>query len=302
MRDHAYGWIEMDPDHRTVFCGHLAAYGGIAADTNDFRKLIGNGNYDYTFYVYHPPENVTLSAITMTAGTGMNCTTGADTVMGGMYIPTPGAYGGIGDEWNGHASANITIHLDVPHYDLTDPHFGQAGIHEWDIETTDFQDFDAEEREWVYDQRNWRTAAPLYDLRDDLQKEFSDDLDKITNAFVVRIVFNQTIDPIDTANTHVNFTLMERDFNSYNIETIISNDTLYCVFLRPEVWNNGYLLSFDIQLVFNTNFINCSTYLNGGGVYSRGAGIYSGRLVLTYDDAPIGAFTQLGNWFNILCN
>jgi hypothetical protein len=289
LRNVEYAWLEIDPDDRSPFSGHNTAYGGIAAGTDDFRPLVGGANYDYIFYVYHPPENVTVNALTRTinaGGPGGNVT---DWIIQGFNIFDLRKGSPIGDEWNGWTCSNLTIVMDQPNYDVTDPHYGDTGIQEWDIDDDEYADMDAEEREWIFDHRNWRTAAPLYDIADDLDKEYDEDLNMMTNAFVVRFRFNTTVSEVDGATTEVNATLMERNFDAYDIEIVYSNDTIYCIFTEPKTWADE-LLSFDIQITMGTA-INCTG--DSATTLVHECGVFTGRLTLPYDDAPIGVFTQL---------
>ncbi len=275
LRDYAYVWLEIDPNDDSPYGGYDALTGGMITD--DFRPLIGGANYNYIFYVYHAPENITINVL----NSGLE---GPNTV---NY-----AAGSNGlDEWDGVSDQNVTIYLDMDRTDASALHYGDASDENWDIDDDDYDDMDEDEINWLVDQRNFRTIAPMYDIVNDLDKSFNDDLERITNAFAIRFSFNDSISETDGAATEVNITLVYRNFDSETIEVVYgSNNTVYAIFIAPVSFSMG--LDFDLEIEMGSD-INCSGDVLSAVIPTYGVDV--GRLQIPNDISPLGTFTALEN-------
>ncbi len=277
LRSYAYVWLEIDPDNDSPYGGYDAVTGGMLTD--DYRPLIGGANYDYTFYVYHAPENVTINVL----NSGLE---GGDDALGN----SPAGSNGL-DEWDGAASGNFTIVLDMDRTDASALHYGDSSDEDWDITDDDYADMDEDEINWLIDQRNFRTIAPMYDIADDLDKDYTDDLEKITNAFAIRFSFNDSISETDGAVNEVNITIVERDFDSETLEVVYgSNNTVFIIFIAPVTYAMG--LDFDIEIELGSG-INCSGDVLSASIPTYGVDV--GRLQIPQDLSPLGSFTALDN-------
>jgi hypothetical protein len=168
----------------------------------------------------------------------------------------------------GALDGNYSCAMDIPHYNTADSHSGSN----WEITASDVDDMTTEELEDLYDERNYQCQAPLYNPADDSIKDWDDDLEKITDAFAIRLTFNDSISKVDGEATQVNITLIDSD----DIELAISGEYAYFIFID--------VLKFDTGIQ-EFNF-ECTTAVNI--TYSTAQ---SGRVLTPYDDDNLGTFT-----------
>jgi len=281
LRDEPYYWVEIDPDDDTVYGGYnLFVASGFTtrygAQTDDYRFILGGGNYDYNMYVYHLPYNTTINVLDREAdGIDAGGTVGLDEwkISGPVALATPTENG------------TFTVYMDVPINATDGPHFGSAGVHDWDADNDVTDLWDWEDQRWSIDQRNFRVQAPFYDIQDDTGREFDDELEVLTNAFCVRIHFNSTIN--DNTSQTVTFELVERDYESYPIEVVMTSTDIYCIYYEPITWSEGMFPSFD----FNITVYQGNTLRQGPGVER----VSTGRLGVPSDQYALGAFTELAH-------
>jgi hypothetical protein len=282
LRDGAYYWVEIDPDDDVVYggydafaaSGHPTRYGAL---TDDYRFIVGGANYDYLMYVFHLPYNTSINVLNRTEGVG--------------HV---GAAELTADEWligtHGVGAANVptgngtyTVYLDVPMNATEGLHTGSTGAHDWDMDSDVTDLFDWEDLRWSQDQRNFRTQAPFYDIQDDTEREFDDELEVLTNAFCVRFTFNVSVN--HNASCEVTFELVERNYENYPIEVVEHATFIDCIFYEPITFSEGDLPSFDFNIT-----------VKPGTLLAQGIGVTRvscGRIAVPQDQSALGAFYEL---------
>jgi len=210
---------------------------------NDFYLITPSGaNQEYTLYAYHLSSDVNFNLLTSTM----------DEVTCGDYA----------------TDGNFTVIMDVPHYTEANSHSGTN----WDIESSEVDDMSTSELEELYDEANWRCQAPTYDPAEDLEKDYYDDLEQITEAFALKFDFNTTISTVDGNDAQVNFT------TTYdNAEVVISGDLIYVIFFDVISFKSG-AVNLDIEMQFADDI-----HLDD---------VDSGRIVVPRDDDALGTFTK----------
>jgi len=211
---------------------------------NDFILLTGGSNYNYIFYVYDLSSDVNFNIM--------------DESMSPITVG------------NLSLNANYTVIMDVPHYTTSGIH---ANGNDWTVDSDDWDDMTASEKEFYYDEANFRSQAPLYNPSDDLSKDYDHPLEKLTEAFAIKLTFNTTVSTVDGNAAQVNITVVDDD---EPIEVVVSGTFIFLIFYDEVKFNNGPR-SFRLEMV------------TGSGIGLDNA--HSGRLEVPYDDRNLGTFT-----------
>lgn len=249
LRPYPYAYLIVDPDDDSNYGGYDVEYGGCLSD--DHRFLFGGENHDYVVWVYHLPTNVTINVLDRNDS----------------------------DEWDLVSDGDYTVYMDLIENSTEGLHLqGEIAGEEWELTEEMYDDYSTSEIAWLRNQRNHRTEAPFYDMVDDLDKGYDDELEYLTNAFVVQFTFNDSISEIDGADTEVNFTLTQRNFEKYPIKVVYSDTYIYCIYYEPITWVYE-LQSFDFRIDMAVNI--------------TGTTVWTGRLEIPYDASPLGAFVGL---------
>jgi len=235
LSSYNYVWVEIDPDGESVF-------------ENDFYLITPSGtNYEYTLYIYHLTSDVNFNVL--------------DATLDEIDLTS--------DFTHQTTSANYTITMDCPHWTTTNSHSGTN----WDIEASEVDDMSASELEVLYDEANWRCQAPTYDPVEDLEKDYYDDLEKITEAFALKFDFNTTISTVDGNTAQVNLTVS----SDINAEIVVSGDLIYMIFTDTISFEAGAVtVPFEMQTALNIELDD----------------VDSGRIEVPRDDDTLGTFTK----------
>ena len=229
-----YIWIEVNPNGETPF-------------SNNFHLYVGGTNGKRTIYVYHLTSDVNFNALNRDT---------LDEITLGDYA----------------TDANITIFMDCPHHTESSIHANDGS--KWVADEDDWDDMTASEKEEYYDEKNWRCQAPLYDPSVDLEKDYDDDLEKLTNAFALELDFNTTVSTVDGNSAQINLTLSDED---EPFEIVTSGDLIYLIAYEVISFKNGpYDLGLEIEF--------------GADIHLDD--IDSGRIIVPRDDDSLGAFTK----------
>ena len=158
------------------------------------------------------------------------------------------------------------------------------------MEEADIHDYDFDpEMNWLRDQSNFRTISPYYDLTDDVNDDFTKDLEMVTNCFAIKFGFNDTVSTTDGAKAQVNLTIRARDSNEIPAEIIVDGTFIWIIFTEPIVcYDESY--NFDIDLSFADL---CDIYLGN---------ITTVRVETFDDDDNLGTATVLCEAFLDLYN
>ena len=209
----------------------------------NWHLIFGGRNYDYTLYVYHQSSDVPFNIM----------------VHGTMAAITASGY---------QTDGNLTVVMDVPHYTTTNTHVGTN----WDIEQSEFDDMTQAEKEFVWDEKNYRCQAPVYVPGDDLEKDYDDDLEKLTDAFALKFTFNTSVSTVDGNAAQINCTVAK----GKPIDVVYSGTFIYMIF-HEVIDFEEKVYDFDFEMTFAVN-ISLSN-------------VHSGRLVVPRDDDNLGTFT-----------
>ena len=209
-----------------------------------------------------------------------------ESVIGGGAVPTGdlGRYnntfviGEAGSAFNTGTDGNYTVYLNMPLFSDDAFHAGVSGGDEWDIDDEEYADMTISELEWLRDQSNFRTIAPYYDLTDDSEDDFQEDLEKVTNCFAIKFGLNTTVSTTDGAGTQVNFTINPRDSNDIPAEVVVDGVNIWVIFYEPITCYDG-MYNFDVGIEFGHNI-----YLGN---------ITTCRLATPEDDDNLGASVDL---------
>ena len=251
LRDVNYAWVEIEPDQEEYYSRNMHLY-------------VGGTNFDYEIEVYHMPSTVMITNIDR--ATGCAC-----------LLSNCSGYAGENETVPYQGSGNYTMALDLPIWNTAEP---QCGNH-WDMEKCppDMDADDVEEEDWLitYNERSHRCEAPLYISGDDDSKEFDTHLEQITNAFVIKIRMNETVNCTDGSTNQVNMTLRD-ELYSESIELISCGDSIFVVFYGT-IKFFPKLYSFSYEIVFGTTIEWCN--------------IESGRMEIPRGAkaCPLGTFT-----------
>lgn len=165
---------------------------------------------------------------------------------------------------------NFTIVMDVDHEVTTNCHYGD----DWATSTEDFNDMTLSEKKDIWDEANYQCQAPLYDPTVDEKKDYSDALERLTDAFALRVQCNGSISTVDGNAAQLNISINDSD---EPIEIIISGEYVYLVVYEVIDFKEG-AYTFDLEMTFGAN-ITLSD-------------IDSGRVVVPRGDENLGAFTK----------
>ena len=285
LRDYTVAWLEVDPQFQSDYGGYDAGvlYGdGVVTQSRDFRKLIGGGNYDYTVYVYHIPTNVSISMQTKGVMLGTGNIGDARPYNSTFFNGVPGA------AYIRSTNGTYQVTLEMPWQSTHGYHAGETGQDEWDMDAEELAEIVADgavhsydidtDLNWVQDQSNHRTIAPLYDLTDDDNHDFDNDLERLTNTFAIEFTFNDTVSLEDHASAGVNITILERDGNNVPAQVVYSATNIFIIFYKPfTCYNQQY--NFDIQLGIGAKILLTT--------------VETCRIVVPRDDTNLGAITLL---------
>lgn len=208
--------------------------------------LTGGINYAYSLFAYHLSSDVNFNVH----------------VRDTLASVTVASY---------QTDNNLTVVMDIDHYTTADIH---ANTDDWDIDDDDWTDMTTEEKEEVYDEANYRSQEPLYSPHVDLEKDFSDPLEKLTDALILRWIFNESVSTTDGSATQINFTVNNADLP---IEVIYNGVNIDLVWYEGIDFLDG-AYSFDIEIQFGAD-ITLSD-------------VDSGRIVVPRSDDNLGAFTK----------
>lgn len=211
-----------------------------------WTMIFGGVNYAYSMYVYHQSSDVNFNVLTASTMSAI----------------------AVGDY---NADVDLLIIMDVPHSTSSNLHYGAN----WDLTTEEYNELEADELEALKDEKNYRCQAPTYNPADDDEKDFDDDLEKITDAFALRMTYNDTISTVDGNGNQVNCTV---DSNDEPIEVIISGTYIFLVFYEIISFEDG---SYDFVIELE---IGADIHLDN---------VQSGRLEVPRDDDNLGTFTVL---------
>lgn len=255
LRDYNVAWLEIDPAFQSDFGGYFGVAAFNALTTRDMRKLTGGANYDYYVYVYHAPENVSVNLLTRGNMDGvLDATFGDARAYNNTFTP-------ISVHNLRGVSGNYTVVLNMPYNSPHGWHAGTTGQDEWNIDADELAEIVAAAKidylqeefntdiQWLKDQSNFRTMAPYYDITDDNDRDFGDDLEQLTNAFAIRFGFNGSVSLTDGNAAQVNLTIRERNYNAIPAEVVYSGAYIYVVFYEP-ITCYGESYNFDIELEF----------------------------------------------------
>lgn len=214
--------------------------------SNNFQLIIGGSNYDYSLYAYHLTSDVNFNALNR------------DT----LDELTLGDYS---------TDANITIIMDCPHLTTSNIH---ANSEDWAVDEDDWDDMTASEQLDYWDEKYWRTQAPLYDPSADLEKEAENDLEKLTNAFAFKLDFNGTISTTDGEDTQINLTISD---SGEKVEVVTTGDLIYLIYYGIVSFEDGPN-ALNLEITFGDDI-----HLDD---------IDSGRIEVPRDDDNLGTFTK----------
>ncbi len=195
----------------------------------------GGKNKDFLLPVYHRPSNVSINFRDRNTG----------------------------DEWDSSSDIVGTIDLDLLWNSTDELCVGE----DWSITTTEYNDLTESEQFDYKNQRKYRVLAPGYDLAVDLDRDYNDELEQLTSAFVIRYTFNHSINLADGSVYQVNFTLMDTNDITPPFEVQITAQYIDLIAYSPIYFKDGpYSLGGKIELGVN---ISCSSLQTGWGTLPR---------------------------------
>lgn len=219
---------------------------GDAPFSSSYKFISGGANAEYKWDLYDLTSDVNFNMLTSTL----------DEVTMGDYA----------------TNGNFTIIADCPHDTQT-----AAQLHvgdDWAMDDDDFDDLSASDKAEYYDEKYWACQAPLYDPSVDTDKDFDDDLERLTSAFCFKFTFNATISTADAATTQINCSINDA---SEPIEVVFSGAYIYMVFYDIIDFKYG-AYSFTLELEFGTHI-----HLDD---------VDSGRVSVPGDDDTVTAFVK----------
>jgi len=187
----------------------------------------------------------------------------------GIQNSTMGSITASGYQTNG---VHISI-MDIPHNTTADGelHVGS----DWNIDTDDFNAMSQSEKEYVYDEANWRGHYPTYNPNLDDEKGYLSNLEKITNAPALKFLFNTTINTTDGSVHQINMTLVD---TTLPIQIVFSGNCIYHIFYDAITFDLG-VYSYKFQMEFGVN-VSLSS-------------VSSGNLPVPREEDNLGTFVQL---------
>ena len=216
---------------------------------NNFRLLYGGVNYDYEFYVFQETSDVNFNIL--------------DSNMNASFYT-----GYQGDD-------NQTVIIDCPHYTTTvaEMHYGTG----WELSATDFADYTEAQKEFMWDEKNFRAQAMYLDpTLDTCDHEYIEGLEQYTEYFALKLTYNDSVSTIDGNALEVNCTIAKGE----SVRAVYSGTLIY--FIVTEIINfedGAYDFKFEIQHAANISI----------------SSVYSGRLTVP-DDSPgvFSAYSAIG--------
>lgn len=171
LSDHAYVWMQMDPDAETVFA-------------ENWQMLIPGGiNGEYNLIGYDPSTDLNFNVFDLNL----------DEVTVASH----------------QTAGNYTLIYDIPHYTTTvaQMHYGTN----WDLSAEDFDDLTQANKEDYWDESNWAGQFSLFDPNDFIYKTTLSHplLSTMTNAFAFKMTLNASVSIVDGNTNQVNFTIAD---------------------------------------------------------------------------------------------
>lgn len=235
LSDYSCAWVEIDPDNNDVF-------------EQDWVLLSGGraANKLHTLDVYHFSSDANFNILDQ-----------ADK-----------------DEWALTATdQNVTCIIDFPRWTATEYHAGETGNDAWSIDDDDLDDYSWDDYDQLYDERNWRCQAPIYNPSNDTDKDYIDPLEKLTDAFCIKLTANISISTVDGNAAQINITLT----NTHNVNIAIVISATYVYFIFTDAITAPYEFDFMIEFAAAPN-IAFST-------------AQSGRITVPRNGDNLGTFT-----------
>lgn len=234
ISDYLYVWVEINPEGKGLFATHWILLPGV--------------NEVYEFEVFDQSTDVNFNLVYRD---NLSAITVAD------Y----------------QTNANVSMIFDIPHYttNATELH---ANSDDWDMDADKWADLDAEGQLEYYDEKYFAGQYPTYVLTDDDEKDWDEPLEKLTDAFAFKMIFNDTVSSTDLSVTQVNCTFPD---TLDNIEIIVDGANIWFVFYEAVTFTSG-AETFDFELQFGAN-ITLSD-------------IDSGRISVPRSDDNLGAFVK----------
>lgn len=195
----------------------------------------GGKNQDFLLPVYHRPSNVSINFRDRNTG----------------------------DEWDTLTNIVGTIDLDLPWNSTDELCVGE----DWSISTTEYNALTESEKLDYKDQRGYRVLAPGYDPAVDLDRDYNDELEQITSAFVIRYTFYNSINLTDGSANQVNVTLSDTNEITPPFDVQFAAQYVDLIAYSPIYFNNGpYALGVKIDLGASQN---CTKLQTGWGTLPR---------------------------------
>ena len=168
-------------------------------------------------------------------------------------------------------SDNYTLIMDCDHYMTTaaQMHYGD----DWETTTSEFNDLDASDKLWFYDEKNFACLDVIYDTSVDTDKDFDDPLERLTNAPAIKFTFNTSLSTVDGNAAQVNFTVG----NEVPAEIVYSGTFIYLIFYDDISFEYG-----SVSYLFEMQ--------TAAGVHL--SDVDSGWLTVPGDDDNTGAFVK----------
>lgn len=166
---------------------------------------------------------------------------------------------------------NLTVVMDVDHYTVANIH---ANTDDWDVDDDDWADMTTSEREEYYDEAKFRSQETLYSPHDDLEKDYDDPLEQMTNGLCLRFIFNGSVSTTDGSATQVNFTVNDSDLP---IEVIFNGVNVDLIWYEGIDFLDG-AYTFDVEIQYGADI--------------KLSDVDSGRIVVPREDDNLGTFTK----------
>jgi hypothetical protein len=219
-------WIEVDPEGDSVF-------------ESTWHFLSGGNNYNYKIYLTHLSSDVHLSTSSRSGSEG----------------------------WDLDTDGNYSLVMDFPGYTTSNEHAGEDGgdgDDGWEIDDDDLEDYDTDDYEYLYNERNWRAQRATFDLEATTNYNYESTLERNTEFYAIKYEFNTTISSTDGAATQVNFTY--NDNNDLLADTHTTGQYVYVIMQSPVLAMDNF--DFEVQLAVN---ITCSNIYSGRATINDGS-------------------------------
>ncbi|NMB81638.1 MAG: hypothetical protein GYA14_07440 [Ignavibacteria bacterium] len=145
------------------------------------------------------------------------------------------------DEWsaNEQTDGNYSLIIDFPEFTTTQVHKGTN----WDCDDGMWDDMTDLEKEFYFDEANFRSASPIYSPIVDTDKDFSTTFERITTAYCIRFTMNTTIVETEGNAAEATFTVSEDFADLVTIE--VSGVYVYMVFAQSIL--AGTIIPFEVN-------------------------------------------------------